>query len=74
MNFKNRIEIFGLQDIPLVKEGDNISDIILDSLNHSELSLQDGDIIVVAQSIISKSIGRIRNLKGITPSDEALKY
>ncbi|MHA2391586.1 MAG: coenzyme F420-0:L-glutamate ligase [Promethearchaeota archaeon] len=73
MNFKNGIEIFGLQDIPLVKEGDNISDIILDSLKRSELSLQDGDIIVIAQSIISKSIGRIRNLKGITPSDEALE-
>lgn len=73
MNFKNGIEIFGLKDIPLIKKGDNIPEIILDSLKNSDLSLQNGDIIVIAQSIISKSNGRIRDLKEVIPSEKALE-
>ena len=73
MNFKNGIEIFGLKNVPLVKKGDDISEIILESLKHSGLSLQDGDVIVIAQSIISRSNGRIRNLNEITPSEKALE-
>ncbi len=71
MNGKNGIEIIALRDIPLVKKGDNIPDIILESLKHDGLSLKDKDIIVIAQSLVSKSIGQIRNLEEINPSEKA---
>jgi len=71
MNGKNGIEIIALRDIPLVKKGDDIPEFILKSLKHDELSLEDKDIIVIAQSIVSKSIGQIRNLDEITPSEKA---
>jgi len=71
MNGKNGIEIFALRDIPLVKKGDDLSEIIFTSLKHDGLSLEDKDIIVIAQSIVSKSIGQIRNLDEITPSEKA---
>lgn len=73
MNFKNEIKIIGLKDIPLVKNGDNIPNILLEAIQLGGLSLSDGDIIVIAQSLISKSIGRIANLNDITPSKEALE-
>jgi coenzyme F420-0:L-glutamate ligase/coenzyme F420-1:gamma-L-glutamate ligase len=73
MNFKNEIKIIGLKDIPLVKRGDNIPNILLKAIQLSGLSLLDGDIIVIAQSLISKSIGRIANLNEIIPSKEALE-
>ncbi|MHA1985099.1 MAG: coenzyme F420-0:L-glutamate ligase [Promethearchaeota archaeon] len=71
MNGKNGIEIFALKDIPLVKKGDDIPEIIFTSLKHDGLSLEDNDIIVIAQSIVSKSIGKTRNLDEITPSEKA---
>ncbi|MHA1914231.1 MAG: coenzyme F420-0:L-glutamate ligase [Promethearchaeota archaeon] len=73
MNFNNEIEIIGLEDIPLVKIGDNIPDILLKSLKKSRISLLDGDVIVIAQSLISKCTGRIANLDEIIPSKEALE-
>ena len=70
---KNQIKLIGLANIPLIKKGDNISKIIIKGLLTNNISLDDGDLIVIAQSIISKSNGRIRNLKEITPSDKAIK-
>lgn len=68
---KNNIEIIGLEGIPLVNPGDDISNIILNALEKNNFSLKNGDIILIAQTIISKSIGRIRNLKDIKPSKKA---
>lgn len=66
-----KIQIIGLRGIPLVKPGDDITKIILEALKIDNLTLENGDIIVIAQSIISKSIGRIKDLKEIKPSEEA---
>ncbi|MFX1345158.1 MAG: coenzyme F420-0:L-glutamate ligase [Promethearchaeota archaeon] len=73
MKFKNGIEIIGLEEIPLIKKDDDIPNIILKSLGKMGLSLLDGDIIVIAQTIISKSNGRTINLYNITPSEESLE-
>jgi len=70
---ENQIKLIGLNGIPLIKEGDIISNIIYEALRTNKVILEDGDLIVIAQSIISKSNGRIRDLKDITPSDKALK-
>jgi len=67
----DKIEIIGLHGIPLVNPGDDITNIILNALEQNNLNLKDGDIILIAQTIISKSNGRIRNLKKIQPSEEA---
>lgn len=70
---KNQIEIIGVQDIPFIKEGDNISKIIIESLKKNNMSLKDKDVIIISQSIISKSNGRIRNLNVIVPSKKAIE-
>ncbi|MFW9822766.1 MAG: coenzyme F420-0:L-glutamate ligase [Candidatus Thorarchaeota archaeon] len=71
MNGKEGIEIFGLKGLPLIKEGDDIPEFIIKSLKENGLSLMDKDILVIAQSIVSKSIGRIKKLDEIIPSDRA---
>ena len=73
MNLKDEIKIIGLKGIPIIKKGDKITDIIIDGLNKNGISLEDQDIIIIAQSIISKSNGRIRNLNKINPSDKAIE-
>jgi coenzyme F420-0:L-glutamate ligase/coenzyme F420-1:gamma-L-glutamate ligase len=66
-----KIELIGIKKIPLIKKGDNIAEIITQSLKAGNLTLKEGDIIVIAQSIVSKSCGYIKNLKEISPSKEA---
>lgn len=66
------ISLHALSGIPLVVPGDDIGKIIADSLNIDQLELADGDVIVVAQKIISKAEGRYRNLVDVMPSKNAL--
>jgi coenzyme F420-0:L-glutamate ligase/coenzyme F420-1:gamma-L-glutamate ligase len=62
-----RIEAFTVNRIPLVKEGDDITDFLRD------LDLYDGDIVVIASTIVSKAEGLIRRLESITPSERAVR-
>jgi coenzyme F420-0:L-glutamate ligase/coenzyme F420-1:gamma-L-glutamate ligase len=61
-----------LPKIPLVQPGDDLADILLSSLQAARISPDDGDILVVAQKIVSKAEGRLVNLTTVTPSKEAL--
>ena len=71
MNIK--IEIIGIEGIPLIKKGDDISLIILEKLKQNNIELKKNDILVVAQKIISKSLGLIEDLRNIHPSNEAME-
>ena len=67
------LELFGLKKIPLVKKGDNIAKIIEDDLNEEKISLEDGDIILIAETLISKAEGNIIKMDDITPSEETME-
>ncbi len=69
---RGKIEIFGVEDIPLIKTSDDIPLIIFNALTKNSISLEDGDIVIIAQTIISKSLGRLRNIGDIIPSQEAI--
>jgi coenzyme F420-0:L-glutamate ligase/coenzyme F420-1:gamma-L-glutamate ligase len=62
-----------LQNIPLIRQGNNLADILVKSLADSNLELQDNDILVLAQKIVSKSEGRMVNLATVTPSAHAME-
>lgn len=57
--------------IPLIKPGDDLAGIILKALSGSNIGLQDGDILVLAQKIVSKAEGCLVNLNDVTPSPRA---
>lgn len=65
------ISIRGIDILPLIKEGDNISAIILAALKKKRFKLADNDILVVTEKIVSKAEGRVIELNGITPSKKA---
>ena len=67
------VNIIGIKDIPLIKTGDDLPSIILNALKRNNLTIENGDILVIAQTIVSKSLGRIKNLVNIKPTQEALK-
>jgi coenzyme F420-0:L-glutamate ligase / coenzyme F420-1:gamma-L-glutamate ligase len=60
-----------LPGIPKIAAGDDLAEIILGGLERAGLSLEDGDILVVAQKIVSKAEGRLVNLRHVTPSPRA---
>ncbi|MBQ9026323.1 MAG: coenzyme F420-0:L-glutamate ligase [Methanobrevibacter sp.] len=68
-----QINLTGLEGIPLVKSGDNIAEIIKDAILQQNYDLKDGDIILIAETLISKAEGNIVNLDEITPSDKAIE-
>jgi coenzyme F420-0:L-glutamate ligase/coenzyme F420-1:gamma-L-glutamate ligase len=61
-----------LPGIPVVNPGDNLAGLINESLTRCGISLRAGDILVVAQKIISKSEGRSVNLADVVPSQKAI--
>lgn len=67
----NQLSLTALPGIPLIKQGDNLVEIILQSLEKAQIELREGDILVLAQKIVSKAEGRMVLLDEVEPSDEA---
>jgi len=66
------IRVIGIENIPLVDEGYDIAALILNAVSVESTEVQDADIIVVAETVISKAEGNKINLESIEPSLKAL--
>lgn len=62
-----------LKGIPLIRQGDDLADIIASALAANDISLKDDDIFVLGQKIVSKAEGRMVNLAQVVPGDAARK-
>lgn len=60
-----------LDHFPLVQPGDDLAQLIAESLSNQKIIVKEGDILVLAQKIVSKSEARFRNLSEITPEAKA---
>jgi coenzyme F420-0:L-glutamate ligase / coenzyme F420-1:gamma-L-glutamate ligase len=67
------ITLTSLKSVPMIKPGDNLAGMILFALKQSGLALENGDILVLAQKIVSKAENRLVNLATVTPSAAALE-
>lgn len=63
--------LFAVEDLPLVQPGDDISAQIAEKLTAMGETIQSGDIVVIAQKIVSKAEGRIVPLAQVKPDAEA---
>jgi coenzyme F420-0:L-glutamate ligase/coenzyme F420-1:gamma-L-glutamate ligase len=68
---KEKIEILSLKGFPMVKAGDDLADMILASLTYNNFKLENGDVLVLAQKIVSKAEGRMVSFSEVQPSKEA---
>lgn len=68
-----KLTFIGVENIPMVQPGDNLVTMIEQGLSSMGEALQDNDVIVIAQKVISKAEDRYLDLTGIQPSDEAIK-
>jgi coenzyme F420-0:L-glutamate ligase / coenzyme F420-1:gamma-L-glutamate ligase len=63
-----RLEAIALPGLPIIVPGDDLGAMIAASLAKAELRLRDGDVIVVASKLVSRSEGRFVDLAAIEPS------
>jgi len=63
-----RIELIGVEGLPEVKPGDDLGELI-----SAHSTLQPGDVLVVAQKVVSKSEGRVVRLEDVIAGDDALR-
>ncbi len=65
------ITISTLGGIPLIDAGDDVAAIILETAAAIGLRFADGDVLVIAQKIISKAEGRLMRLSDVEPGEAA---
>jgi coenzyme F420-0:L-glutamate ligase/coenzyme F420-1:gamma-L-glutamate ligase len=65
------LSIWPLKGMPRVKPGDDLATLVAKAIGDTGLTPQTGDILVIAQKIVSKAEGRIFDLAGVTPSARA---
>ncbi|MEM0097404.1 MAG: coenzyme F420-0:L-glutamate ligase [Conexivisphaerales archaeon] len=68
----DRIEVFAVQGMPHVKEGDDVGSLLVDACKKIKLELKSGDIVVIASKIVSKAEGRFVMLDSIAPGEFAI--
>ncbi len=67
------VTLLAVPGIPEIRAGDDLGAIIAAALDQAGLPVDPGDIVVVAQKIVSKSEGRLRRLDDFAPSSRALE-
>ncbi|MSP02954.1 MAG: coenzyme F420-0:L-glutamate ligase [Acetobacteraceae bacterium] len=67
-----KLEIFAIPGLPMVRTGDDLSSLIADAAERAGQTLHDGDVVVIAQKIVSKAEGRTVDLATVVPSAEAI--
>jgi coenzyme F420-0:L-glutamate ligase/coenzyme F420-1:gamma-L-glutamate ligase len=61
-----RLELIAVEGLPEVRPGDDLAELI-----SSRSRLEAGDVLIVAQKVVSKSEGRLVSLSSVTATDEA---
>ena len=70
----NQLKVTGLSDLPEVAIGDDLARMITQAIHRDDLRVENGDILVIAQKIVSKAEGRVVSLKKVDPSPRALDW
>jgi coenzyme F420-0:L-glutamate ligase / coenzyme F420-1:gamma-L-glutamate ligase len=64
----SKLRVIGVEGMPEVRERDRVGELIA-----GRVELQDGDIVVISQKVVSKAEGMIRRLTDVEPSERAIE-
>jgi coenzyme F420-0:L-glutamate ligase/coenzyme F420-1:gamma-L-glutamate ligase len=67
----NRVEIIGLPGVPMVQPGDDLAALAISALVDAAIAPEPGDVLVIAQKIVSKAEDRFVDVTQVTPSEAA---
>jgi coenzyme F420-0:L-glutamate ligase/coenzyme F420-1:gamma-L-glutamate ligase len=65
------VHVIALEGFPIVKRGADIGGLIARAADKQGLKLEDGDVVIVTQSIVSKAEGCVVDLDKVKPSEFA---
>ena len=66
-----RVEVIGVTGIPEIQPSDRLGEIIAAASAGQQTPIEDGDIMVITQKIVSKAEGRLVQLSTVNPSPQA---
>jgi len=69
----SQLLLTALPGLPLVQPGDDLGALIVAALARAGIALASGDVIAIAQKVVSKSQSRLVKLADVTPSARALE-
>lgn len=67
----SELRVRAIEGVPTVEPGDDLLQIIVRALARAEITLTDGDIVVVASKIVSRAEGCFVDLTTVEPTDRA---
>jgi coenzyme F420-0:L-glutamate ligase / coenzyme F420-1:gamma-L-glutamate ligase len=67
----SRISLFVIPGLPEIRKDHNLAKLTALAARRADIVFEDGDILVVAQKVISKAEGRVMRLSKVLPSSEA---
>ena len=70
----SEVRILSVPGIPIIVPGDDLAGLIQQAAENVSLAVQDGDIVVVTQKIVSKAEGCLVSLADVTPSALAEQF
>lgn len=65
--------VVALGNVPMIRPGDDLAGIALTVLQDAGIAFEDGDVLVLAQKIVSKAEGRQVALSSVCPGHKALE-
>jgi coenzyme F420-0:L-glutamate ligase/coenzyme F420-1:gamma-L-glutamate ligase len=68
------ITIHPVEGLPIIREGDDLAELLLNASSNQGTQVTDGDILVVCHVIVSRAEGRIIDLKSVKPSAPAENF
>jgi coenzyme F420-0:L-glutamate ligase / coenzyme F420-1:gamma-L-glutamate ligase len=68
------VKLIGVNEIPLILEGDDIAEIIVHAITTEGIKICSGDILVIAETAVAKAEGCMIDLKSIKPTEKALIF
>lgn len=69
----DEIRIIPVRGIPEIRPGDDLAALIGDAIEGQGVQVEEGDVLVVAQKVVSKAEGRVVRMDDLEPSPRALE-
>ena len=66
-----QLTLFALAGVPRVREGDDVAALVQAALAATNLTLCDGDVLVVTSKVFSRAAGRFVDVSRVTPGERA---
>lgn len=67
------LHLYPILGLPVVQPGDDLAELMAEALRRQGLQLRQGDVVVVAQKVVSRAEGRLVRLQQVEPSPQALE-